>query len=103
MNRNISKQRIILQELKKNAKRHWHGTPEEIQLIQSIDYQLENLDSREKWLKVKRPRQKMKFDANIEKQALLNADHNYDLIFEVCIYPHNFGSVCYGVLHDDDR
>ena len=80
--RNISKQRIILKELKVNTKRRWRGLPQEKQLIQSIDYQLENLDTREKWLKVRRPRQRMKFDPSIEKQPLLNADHNYDLLFE---------------------
>lgn len=80
--RNLSKQRIILKELKINTKRRWQGLPQEKQLIQSIDYQLKNIDTREKWLKVRRPRQKMKFDPSIEKQPLLNADYNYELIFE---------------------
>lgn len=80
--RNISKQRIILKELKVNTKRRWQGTPQEVQMVESIDYQLSELDTREKWLKVRRPRQKMKFEASIENKPLLNAGHNYDLIFE---------------------
>ncbi|MCM8537033.1 MAG: DUF1552 domain-containing protein [Lentisphaeraceae bacterium] len=78
----ISKQRVILKELMVNIKRRWRGTPQEKNLYASIKYQMDALETREKWLKVKRPRKSAKFDAGIERSPLLNAHHNFNTIFE---------------------
>lgn len=78
----ISKQRLILKELKSNIKRRWKGTPQEKNLVSSIDYQLKDLDTQEKWLKVRRPRKSAKHPDDAERQPLINCEHNFNTIFE---------------------
>jgi hypothetical protein len=78
----LSKQRIILKELKTNIKRRWKGTPQEKNLVSSIDYQLKELDTREKWMKVRRPRKAAKHPNDAFRSPLINSAYNYDTIFE---------------------
>ena len=78
----ISKQKLILKELKSNIMRRFRGTPQEKNLVESIKYQQKELDTREKWLKVRRPRKAAKHPKDAERSPLLNAEHNFDVIFE---------------------
>lgn len=78
----ISKQRVILKELKTNIKRRWKGTPQEKDLVDSIDYQLKELDTRERWLKVRRPRKAAKHPKDAGTSPLMNAGYNFDVVFE---------------------
>ena len=77
----ISKQRLILKELKSNIGRRMKGTPQEKNLISSINYKLKNLDTEEKWLKVRKPRKAAKHPKDAEKSPLLNAEHSFDVLF----------------------
>lgn len=82
MKAEISKQRLILKELKSNIMRRFKGTPQEKNLVSSIDYQQRELNTREKWLKVRRPRKTAKHPKDAEKSPLLNAEHNFNVIFD---------------------
>ena len=78
----IRRERNILTQLAKNIKRRWSGTPEQVNLRESVKYQLEALEQKEKWLKTKKPHVKKAFDINAEKNPLLACEHNFRLIYD---------------------
>jgi hypothetical protein len=78
----IAKQRFILKEIYNNTKRRWKGTQEERDLVSSIDYKIDDLDSMVKWLKVRKPKMSPKFDENtVERAPLKNVDWNFNTVF----------------------
>ena len=78
----LRRERTVLMALGKNLKRRWRGIPEEITLRDSINYQLEDIEEKEKWLKVKKPYLKKTFDPNIEETPLVSCKHNFKLIYD---------------------
>ena len=78
----IKRERDILSALARNIRRRWKGSPQEVDLKDSLQFQLEDLEEREKWLKVKKPYTKKNFGKDAEKSPLPSCHHNYDLIFE---------------------
>lgn len=77
----LAKKRFIMKELLSNVKRRWKGTPEEIDLAASLEYKMDDIETQEKWLRVRKPRMTRKFDNNIHKAPLLNIDWNFSTIF----------------------
>jgi hypothetical protein len=78
----IRRERNVLLALHKNIKRRWKGTPEELDLRNSIEYQLEELEEKEKWLGDKKPYVKKTFDNDLSKAPLINCHHNFQLIYD---------------------
>ena len=78
----IAKKRFILKEIYNNTKRRWKGTREEKDLLDSIDYKIDDLDSQVKWLKVRKPKITPKFDKNAVKNTpLKHIDENFNTVF----------------------
>jgi hypothetical protein len=76
----IHRERAIFMMLDKNIKRNWQGKPTEVQLRQAARYQLERLEVKEKWLKVKKPFLKKTFDSSLPH--LVNCHENFELVFQ---------------------
>jgi hypothetical protein len=78
----IARKQFILKELYNNTKRRWKGSQEEKDMVGSIDYKLDDLESQLKWLKVRKPKMQPKFDANAVNNApLKHIDENFNTIF----------------------
>ena len=77
----LRRERNILLALNKNLRRRWSGSTEEIDIRNSINCQLEDLEEKEKWLGVKTPYLKKAFD-KLDKAPLINCHHNFDLVYE---------------------
>ncbi|MCM8537266.1 MAG: DUF1552 domain-containing protein [Lentisphaeraceae bacterium] len=79
----ILKQQFIIKELYNNTKRRWLGNSEQKNLADSLAYKVEELETRLKWLKVKRSRKSAKFKQNqVSSSPLNHAEKNFDIIFE---------------------
>ena len=76
----IQRQRAVYMMLDKNTTRNWKGTPTEIDLRRAARYQLEKLEIKEKWLKVKKPFLKKEFDSSLP--LLPNCGVNFELVFQ---------------------
>jgi hypothetical protein len=79
----INQKRYILKDLYSNVRRKDRGTEEEKRMARALDYKLEQLDTEEKWLKVRKPRPKMSFKADDahEGPSIMHLDKNFELIF----------------------
>lgn len=78
----IRRERDILAALSRNIRRQWTGTPQETDMKNSLDYQVDLLDEREKWLKVKKPYLKKAFGEKEESNPLPSCANNFDLVYE---------------------
>ena len=78
----IRRERDILIQLNKNLKRRWKGTPEQVNLRASVAYQIESLEEKEKWLKLKKPYLKKAFDSGAQNTPLPSCHHNFRLIYD---------------------
>ncbi|MDD7987180.1 DUF1552 domain-containing protein [Lentisphaera marina] len=78
----IRRERDILAALSRNIRRQWTGTPQETDMKNSLDYQVDLLDERERWLKVKKPYLKKTFGEKEESNPLPSCANNFELIHE---------------------
>ena len=78
----LRRERTVLMALGKNLKRRWRGIPEELTMRDSITFQLEAIEEKEKWLRIKKPYLKKAFDANVEDTPLISCKHNFQLIYD---------------------
>jgi len=78
----IKRERDILESLARNLRRYGKGRPQDIDLKASVAYQIEVLNEKEKWLKVKKPYLKKAFSESAENSPLPNCHHNYRLVYD---------------------
>jgi hypothetical protein len=78
----IKRERDILESLARNLRRYSKGRPQDADLKASVAYQIETLNEKEKWLKVKKPYLKKQFSQNAEQSPLPNCHHNYRLVYD---------------------
>ena len=77
----IRRERNVLLALNKNIKRRWQGRSEEVDIRNAIEFQLEELEEKEKWLGDKKPYLKKEF-GDVSKAALVNCKENFKLIYQ---------------------